>query len=102
MYIQKPLLRLHPQKFTVWCTYWTFGIIFPYFLKGNVGQNRQNVTVNEELFRFVINDFFVSQLNGVNVQVQLFWCQKEGAICHTTRDTIRLLHNVPVIADNLL
>jgi len=45
--------------------------------------------VNGERYRFMITDFFVPQLNGVNVEE--LWFQQDGATCHTTRDTINLL-----------
>lgn len=82
-FIETPL---HPQKITVWCALWAGGIIGPYVFKDDAGQN---VTVNGERYRSMITDFFVPQLNGVNVE-QL-WFQQDGATCHTAGDTIRLL-----------
>lgn len=77
---------LHPEKVTVWCALWAGGIIGPYVFKNDAGQN---VTVNGERYRDMITNFFVPQLQGINVADM--WFQQDGATCHTARDTINLL-----------
>lgn len=77
---------LHPQKVTVWCALWAEGIIGPYFFKNEAGNN---VTVNGERYRAMINDFFVPELEDVDVDD--LWFQQDGATCHTANDTINLL-----------
>ncbi|GFW72040.1 uncharacterized protein TNCV_4789281 [Trichonephila clavipes] len=62
------------------------GIICPYFFKNDEGYN---VTVNGDLYRAMITNFFIPELN--NHDVQELWFQQDGATCHTARATIDLL-----------
>ena len=64
----------HPQKVTVWCALCAEGIIFPYFFKNEAGHN---VTVNGECYRAITNDFFVPELEAVDVDD--LWFQQDGA-----------------------
>ncbi|GFU58256.1 DUF4817 domain-containing protein [Trichonephila clavipes] len=77
---------LHPEKLTVWCALWAGGIIGPYFFKNDEGHD---VTVNGDLYRAMITNFFIPELN--NHDVQELWFQQDGAACHTARATIDLL-----------
>lgn len=79
---------LHPQKLTVWCAIWAGGVIGPYFFKDNAGQT---VTVNGQRYRAMLRDFFVPQLNELEVDLENVWFQQDGATCHTANDTIGLL-----------
>ncbi|GFX56361.1 uncharacterized protein TNCV_2242931 [Trichonephila clavipes] len=83
VYVETPL---HPEKLTVWCALWAGGIIGPYFFKNDEGHN---VTVNGDLYRATITNFFIPELN--NHDVQELWFQQDGATCHTARATIDLL-----------
>ncbi|GFU74346.1 DUF4817 domain-containing protein [Trichonephila clavipes] len=74
------------RKLTVWCALWAGGIIGPYFFKNDEGHN---VTVNGDLYRAMIINFFIPELN--NHDVQELWFQQDGATCHTARATIDLL-----------
>ena len=85
----------HPQRrrtvrtedaIAVWCALWAEGIIGPYFFKNEAGHN---VTVNGERYRAMINDFFVPELDDVDVDD--LWFQQDGATCHTANATIDLL-----------
>ncbi|XP_073847020.1 uncharacterized protein [Musca autumnalis] len=77
---------LHPQKLTVWCALWAGGVIGPYFFRNNAGEA---VTVNGDRYRAMISDYFVPELDGMNVDE--LWFQKVGATCHTAHVTIDLL-----------
>ncbi|XP_073831484.1 uncharacterized protein [Musca autumnalis] len=77
---------LHPQKLTVWCALWAGGVIGPYFFRNNAGEA---VTVNGDRYRAMITDYFVSELDGMNVDE--LWFQQDGATCHTAHVTIDLL-----------
>ncbi|GFX50895.1 putative transposable element [Trichonephila clavipes] len=77
---------LHPEKRIIWCALWAGGIIGPYFFKNDEGHN---VTVNGDLYRALINNFFIPELN--NHVVQELWFQQDCATCHTARATIDLL-----------
>ncbi|GFW39610.1 putative transposable element [Trichonephila clavipes] len=83
VYVETPL---HPEKLTVWCALWAGGIIGPYYFKTDEGHN---VTVNGDLYRAMITNFFIPELN--NHDVQELWFQQDGATCHTARATIDLL-----------
>ncbi|GFW79359.1 uncharacterized protein TNCV_2477661 [Trichonephila clavipes] len=83
VYVETPL---HPEKPTVWCALWAGGIIGPYFFENDEGHN---VTVNGDLYRAIITNFFIPELN--NDDVQELWFQQDGATCHTARATIDLL-----------
>ncbi|GFV09214.1 putative transposable element [Trichonephila clavipes] len=83
VYVETPL---HPEKLTVWCALWAGGIIGPYFFKNDEGHN---VTVNGDRYRAMITNFFIPELN--NLDVQELWFQQDGATCHTARATIDLL-----------
>ena len=70
-----------PQKVTVWCALWADGIIGPYFFKIEAGHN---ITVNGERYRAIINDFFVPDLDDVDVDD--LWFQQDGATYHTANE----------------
>ncbi|GFU22372.1 uncharacterized protein TNCV_5139371 [Trichonephila clavipes] len=59
------------------------GIIGQYFFKNDEGHN---VTVNGDRYRAMITNFFIPELN--NLDVQELWFQQDGATCHTARATI--------------
>ncbi|XP_073831485.1 uncharacterized protein [Musca autumnalis] len=77
---------LHPQKLTVWCALWAGGVIGPYFFRNNVGEA---VTVNGDRYRAMVTDYFIPELDGMNVDE--LWFQQDGATCHTAHVTIDLL-----------
>lgn len=52
-------------KVTVWCALWASGIIGLYFFKNDAGQN---VTVNGDNYRVKNTDFFVHQLNDIDLE----------------------------------
>ncbi|GFV55383.1 putative DD41D transposase [Trichonephila clavipes] len=83
VYVETPL---HPEKLTVWCTLWAGGIIGPYFFKND---EDHNITVNDDRYRVMITNFFISELS--NHDVQELWFQQDGTTCHTARATIDLL-----------
>ncbi|GFT40670.1 putative DD41D transposase [Trichonephila clavipes] len=61
VYVETPL---HPEKLTVWCGLWAGGIIGPYFFKNDEGHN---VTVNGDRYRAMITNFFIPELNNLDV-----------------------------------
>lgn len=56
MIVHNPNLR--HRYVTVWCSLWAEGIIGPYFLKNETGNN---VTISGECCRATINDIFVPE-----------------------------------------
>ena len=49
----------------------------------------QNVTVKGQQCKAMISDFFVPELEDVDVDD--LWCQQDASACHTTNETINLL-----------
>ncbi|GFW14175.1 putative DD41D transposase [Trichonephila clavipes] len=54
-----------------------------------VNDEGHNVTVNGDRYRAMITNFFIPELN--NLDLQELWFQQDGATCHTARATIDLL-----------
>ena len=52
-YIEKPT---HPKRVTVWCEFWSRGIIEPFFCEN---EQRKAVTVNGNSYRAMLNEIFV-------------------------------------------
>ena len=61
-------------------------VIGPYVFRNDEGEN---VTVNGERYRSMINNFLVPQLQGIDIADK--WFQQDGATCHTAGQTIELL-----------
>lgn len=74
------------NKNKVWCGLWASGIIGSYVFKNSDGQT---VIVNGDLYRDMITNFFVPQLEGINVADM--WFQQDGTTYHTARYTINLM-----------
>ena len=87
MIIHKPLSKHHyiQKRSPFGAHLWDGGIIGPYVFKND----GQTVTVNGERYRDMITNFFVPQLEGINLADM--WFQQDGATCLTARDTINLL-----------
>ena len=83
MITEKPL---YPQCVTVWCCFWPEGIIGPYFFENEAGLA---VMVNGLRYRTMINEFLWPELEDMDVDDVYF--QQEGAMCHTSGETIGLL-----------
>ncbi|CAH1985567.1 unnamed protein product [Acanthoscelides obtectus] len=79
---------MHPQKVTVWCALWSKGIIGPYFFENAAGDS---VTVNSERYHVMIEDCFLPQLEGMDMDDVHF--QQDGATCHTTNVNIHRLQS---------
>ncbi|CAH2098541.1 unnamed protein product [Euphydryas editha] len=73
-------------KITVWYALWARGVIGSNVVKNDDGQN---ITVNGERFRDMIQNFFVPQLAGITLADM--WLQQDGTTRHTARATIDLL-----------
>ena len=56
--------QMHLQRVTVWCGFWTGGIIGPYFFENEAGQV---ATVNGARYRDMITQFFLPKLDDIDV-----------------------------------
>ncbi|CAH1962018.1 unnamed protein product [Acanthoscelides obtectus] len=79
---------MHPQKVTVWSALWSKGIIGPYFFENAAGDA---VTVNSERYHVMIEDYFLPQLEGMDMDDVYF--QQDGPTCHTTNVNIHRLQS---------
>ncbi len=79
----------HPQRVTVWCGFWSGGIIGPFFFENEQGAA---VTVNGERYRAMINNFLLPELEEEDIRN--IWFQQDGATCHTVHVSIDLLRTV--------
>ena len=74
-YIEKPS---HPKRITVWCRFWSRGIIGPFFFENEQGED---VTVNGNRYRVMLNEFLFTKIE--EEAIDNIWFQQHGATCHT-------------------
>ncbi|KAK0166333.1 hypothetical protein PV328_004759 [Microctonus aethiopoides] len=79
--------QMHSQRVTVWCGFWSGGIIGPFFFENASGQA---ITVDGARYHDMIIHYFIPKLQNINTDDM--WFQQDDAICHTARETIQLLH----------
>ena len=60
-YIENPT---HPKRVTVWCGFWSRGIIGPFFFENEQGDA---VTVNGHRFRAMLNDFLFTKIKEEDI-----------------------------------
>jgi len=82
--MEKPM---HPQRVTVWCDFWSGGIIGSFFFENEQGAA---VTVNGERYRAMLNEFLLPKFEEEDTDNM--WFQQDGAPCHTANATIDFLH----------
>ena len=80
-YIEKPT---QPKRVTVWCGFWSRGIIEPFYFENEQGQA---VTVNGDRYRAMLNEFFFTKIKEEDIGNIQF--QQDGATCHTAEVTAR-------------
>ena len=56
VYIEKPA---HPKQVTVWCVFWSRGIIGPFFLENEQGEA---VTINKDRYRAMLNELLFTKI----------------------------------------
>lgn len=77
---------LHSERVTVWCGFMEGCIIGPYFFENDI---EQAVTVNGQRYYEMLDNFFIPQVEAMDVADIHF--QQDGATCHTTRENMTLL-----------
>ena len=60
-YIENPT---HPKRVTVWCGFWSRGIIGPFFFKNEQGDA---VTVNGDHYRTMLNEFLFTKIEEQDI-----------------------------------
>ena len=91
-YIKK---TTHPKRVTVWCVFWSRGIIGPFFLEN---EQEEAVTVNGDRYQAMLNEFLFKKIEEENIAN--IWFQQDGATCDTTEATLDVL--LPVFEDHII
>ena len=83
-HIEKPA---HPKRITVWCGFWSKGLIGPFFFENDQGEA---VTVNGNRYRAMLNEFLFTKIEEKDFDN--IWFERCGATCYTaevTHDVLR-------------
>ena len=73
-YIEKPM---HPKRITVWCRFWSRGIIGQFFFENE--QEEEAVTVNGDRYRAMFNEFLFTKIEEEDIGN--IWFQEDVATC---------------------
>ena len=82
-YIEMPT---HPKRVTVYCGFWSRGIIGPFFFEN---EQEEAVTVNGDRYRPVLNEFLFTKIEEEDIGN--IWFQQDDAIFHTAEATLDVL-----------
>ena len=90
-YIKKPT---HLKLVTVWCRFWSSGIIGPFFFENEQGEA---VIVNGDRYRIMLNKFLFTKIEEKDIGN--IWFKQDCATCHTaewtsSKRTYRLIPNI--------
>ena len=91
-YIEK---LTHPNRVTVWCRFWSRGIIGPFFFEN---EEWEAVTVNNDRYRAMLNEFLFTKIEEEDIGN--IWFQQDGATCYTAGATVDILR--PVFEDRII
>ena len=86
VYIEKPA---HPKRVTVWCVFWSRGIIGQFFFEN---KQREDVTVHGDRYQAMLNEFLFTKIEEEDIGN--IWLKQDGAMCHTTKATLDVLRLV--------
>ena len=90
-YIEKPT---HPKRVSVWCGFWSRGIIGPFFFEN---EQEDPVKVNGDLYREMLNEFLFTKIEEEDIGN--IWFQQDDATYHTAEATLDVLR--PVFEDRI-
>lgn len=76
----------YPQRVSVWCGFWSQGVIGPYFFEKPDGKA---ANVDGANYRKMIDEFLWPILDGMDISEM--WFQQDGAKCHTAAESRELL-----------
>ena len=88
-------MSTHPKRVTVWCGFWSRGIIGPFFFENEQGEA---VTVNCDRYRAMLNEFLFTKIEEKDIGN--IWFQQDGAMCHIVETTLDVLR--PVFEDRII
>ena len=90
--IEKPT---HPKRATVWCGFWSRGIIIPFFFEN---EQEEAIIVNGDRYQAMWNKFLFTKIEEEDIGK--IWFQQDGATCHTAEAKLDVLH--PVFEDRII
>ena len=82
-YIEKPT---HPKRVTVWCGFWSRGIIGRFFFEKEQGEA---VTVSGDRYRAMFNEFLFTKIEEEDIGN--IWFEQDGVTLHTAEATLDVL-----------
>ena len=85
----------HPKRVTVWCGFWSRGIIEPFIFENEQGEV---ITVNGDRYRNILKEFLFTKIE--NEDIGNIWFQQNGAMCHTAEAALNVLR--PVFRDRII
>ena len=91
-YIEKPT---HPKRVTVWCEFWSRGIIGLFFFENEQGET---VAVNGNCYRALLNEFLLTKIEEEDIGN--IWFEQNSVACHTAEAIIDVL--CPVFEDRII
>ena len=91
-YIENPT---QPKRVTIWCGFWSKGIIDPFFFENEQGEV---VTVNGDHYRAMYNKFLYTRIEEDDIGN--IWFQQEGTTCHTAKAALDVLR--PVVENRII
>ena len=91
-YIEKPT---HPKRVTVWCGFWSRGIIGLFFYENEQGEA---VTVNGDRYRSMQNEFLFTKFEEKGIGN--IWFQQDNVTYHTVEAILDALR--PVFEDRII
>ena len=86
---------MHPKPVTVWCGFWSRGIIEPFFFEK---EQAEAVTVNGDRYRAMLNEFLFTKTEEEDIGN--IWFQQDVAMCHTAEAILDVLR--PVFEDCII
>ena len=83
---EKPM---HPKRVTVWCGFWSQGIIGLIFFENEQGEA---VIVNSDRHWAMLNEFLFTKIEEQDIGN--IWFQQDSATCHTVEATHDVLSSI--------
>ena len=84
---------MHSKQVTVWCWFWSRGIIGPFFF-----ENEQEDAVTVIGDRALLNEFLLTKIEEESIGN--IWFQQDDATCHVAEATLDILS--PVFEDRII
>ena len=91
-YIEKPT---QPKQLTVWCGFWSRGIIGPFFFEN---EQEKAVTVNGDRYWAMLNKFLFTKIEEEDIGN--IWFRQDGSKWQTAKATLDVLR--PVFKDRII